>query len=105
VPQGTALHDRARTAILDAAATIFAEQGEVASLADVALAAGVARPMLYRDGTLLRNLDPEALASIYGDLVIGAITRSTRGGFSAESASVLIVSIVLDGARQKDSAA
>jgi TetR/AcrR family transcriptional regulator, mexCD-oprJ operon repressor len=185
VPQGTALHDRARTAILDAAAIIFAEQSESASLADVALAAGVARSTLYRyfptrealltalaeagasevasrlaevlddsipvpealarvtrallaigvkyvaltvlrpkiddgtdsevagrlvelfrrgidDGTLRKNLDPEALAAIYGDLINGAITRSTRGGFSAESASVLIVSVLLNGARQKN---
>ena len=180
MPRGTALQDRARTTILDAAAKILAERGDAVSLADVANAAGVARSTLYRyfptrdallaaltetgarevesrlaevldsaipipdalarltrallavgtkyialttlrpkpddsgnsglatglvqlfrrgidDGTFRKDLDPAALASIYGDLVNGAITRSARSNTSVESASALIVSIILDG--------
>jgi TetR/AcrR family transcriptional regulator, mexCD-oprJ operon repressor len=183
MPRGTALQDRARTAILDAAATILAARGEAATLADVAQAAGVARSTLYRyfptrdalltalaeagarevdsrlaeladasipvpealarltrallavgtkyialttlrpkpdgatdseltgrlaqlfrrgsdEGTLRKNLDPEALARMYGDLINGAITRSATTSASAESASALIVSVLIDGAKQ-----
>jgi TetR/AcrR family transcriptional regulator, mexCD-oprJ operon repressor len=181
MPRGTALQDRARTAILDAAATILAAQRE-ASLGDIAQAAGVARSTLYRyfptrdalltaltetgarevdsrlaevmdssipvpealarltrdllavgakyialttlrpktdkaadteltdrlvqlfrrgidDGTLRKNFEPEALASIYGDLINGAITRSARSSARIESASALIVSVLLDGVK------
>jgi TetR/AcrR family transcriptional regulator, mexCD-oprJ operon repressor len=183
VPRGTTLRDRARTAILDAAATILAERGEAAGLADIARSAGIARSTLYRyfstrealltalaeagarevesrlaevlddsvpapealaritrallavgtkyvalttlrpkpddgieteltdrlvqlfrrgidDGTLRKNLDPEALAGIYGDLVNGAITRSVGGSAGVESASLLIVNVLLDGVKQ-----
>jgi TetR/AcrR family transcriptional regulator, mexCD-oprJ operon repressor len=43
-----ALRERVATAILEAAATALAEQGEQASMSDVAAAAGVARATLYR---------------------------------------------------------
>lgn len=182
MPQGAALQDRARTAILDAAATILARQGEAASLADVALAAGVSRSTLYRyfstrdalltalaeagareiesrlaeladssvpvpealarltrvllgvgtkyvalttlrpkaddatqteltrhvvqlfrrgidDGTLRGEFDPQALASIYGDLLNGAIARSARSGVSVEVASDLILKVLLEGTK------
>jgi TetR/AcrR family transcriptional repressor of mexCD-oprJ operon len=172
--------------MLDAAATILAERGEMASLADVARAAGVARSTLYRyfptrdtllaalaesganevgsriaeavdgdipvpealarltrallavgtkyvaltalrpkpdeannveltsrlvqlfrrgidEGTLRKGLDPEALASIYGDLLGGAIIRSATGSVSAETASILIVNVLLDGVKQTPS--
>ncbi len=52
------------------------------------------------DGTLRKNLEPEALASIYGDLVNGAITHCSRSSTSTEEASALIVSVLLDGAKQ-----
>lgn len=42
------LHDRSAAAILDAAATVLAEQGGAANMADVAEAAGVGRATLYR---------------------------------------------------------
>ena len=170
-------------AILDAAATTLAAQGEAATLGDVARAAGVARSTLYRyfptrealltalaaegarnidsrlaemmessipvpealarltralltvgakyvalttmrpkppgatnteltsrlaqlfrrginDGTLRKDLDPQALASIYGDLVNGAITRSATNSTRTEQASALILSVLLDGAKQ-----
>ncbi len=183
MPRGTALQDRARTAILDAAATILAERGEAANLGDVAQAAGVARSTLYRyfpnrdalvtalaetgarevesrlrevaddstpvpealarltrallavgtkyvalaalrpkpddsvdgeltshivqlfrrgidDGTLRNNLDPEALARIYGDLVNGAIVRAARNSTSVEKMSDVIVNVLLDGTKR-----
>lgn len=43
-----ALHDRVAAGILDIAATVLAEQGEAASMAGIATAAGVARATLYR---------------------------------------------------------
>jgi TetR/AcrR family transcriptional repressor of mexCD-oprJ operon len=43
-----ALQERVATAILDAAARVFAEHGENASMTDVANAAGVARATVYR---------------------------------------------------------
>ena len=51
------------------------------------------------DGTLRRDLDPDALARIYGDLINGAITRLARTNTGIETASALIVSVLLDGAR------
>ena len=44
----TTLHARVSAAILEAAATVLAERGEQASMADVATAAGVARATVYR---------------------------------------------------------
>jgi TetR/AcrR family transcriptional repressor of mexCD-oprJ operon len=44
----TALHARVSAAILEAAAAVLAEQGEQASMADVAVAAGMARATVYR---------------------------------------------------------
>jgi TetR/AcrR family transcriptional repressor of mexCD-oprJ operon len=43
-----ALRERVATAILEAAAAVLAEQGEQASMSDVAAAAGVARATVYR---------------------------------------------------------
>ncbi len=42
------MRDHVAEAILDAAAAVFAERGEAASMADVAEAAGVGRATLYR---------------------------------------------------------
>jgi TetR/AcrR family transcriptional repressor of mexCD-oprJ operon len=44
----TTLHARVSAAILEAAAAVLAEQGEQASMADVAAAAGMARATVYR---------------------------------------------------------
>jgi TetR/AcrR family transcriptional regulator, mexCD-oprJ operon repressor len=44
----TTLHARVSGAILEAAATVLAERGEQASMADVAGAAGMARATVYR---------------------------------------------------------
>jgi TetR/AcrR family transcriptional repressor of mexCD-oprJ operon len=44
----TTLHARVTAAILEAAAAVLAEQGEQASMADVAAAAGMARATVYR---------------------------------------------------------
>jgi TetR/AcrR family transcriptional regulator, mexCD-oprJ operon repressor len=44
----TTLHARVSAAILEAAAAVFAERGEQASMADVAAAAGMARATVYR---------------------------------------------------------
>ncbi len=52
------------------------------------------------DGTLRKNLDPEALARIYGDLVDGAIVRATRNSTSVEKMSDAIVNVLLDGTRR-----
>jgi TetR/AcrR family transcriptional repressor of mexCD-oprJ operon len=49
------------------------------------------------DGTLRKDLDPEALARIYGDLINGAVTRLARTSSGIETASALIVSVLLDG--------
>jgi AcrR family transcriptional regulator len=43
-----ALRDRIAAGILDAAATVFAERGETASMTEIAEAAGVGRATLYR---------------------------------------------------------
>ena len=44
----TTLRARVSSAILEAAATVLAERGEQASMADVAAAAGMARATVYR---------------------------------------------------------
>jgi AcrR family transcriptional regulator len=48
VTRSATLRDHVATAILDAAAVVFAEHGEAASMADVATTAGVGRTTLYR---------------------------------------------------------
>lgn len=50
------------------------------------------------DGTLRRDIDPEGLALMYGDLINGAITRSAAGDSDLEDASAAIVSLLIDGA-------
>jgi TetR/AcrR family transcriptional regulator, mexCD-oprJ operon repressor len=48
VGTGAGLRDRVAAGILDAAAAVLAERGDAASMADVAVAAGVGRATLYR---------------------------------------------------------
>jgi TetR/AcrR family transcriptional repressor of mexCD-oprJ operon len=48
VTRGGALRDRVSTAILNSAASVFAERGDGASMDEIAEAAGVARATLYR---------------------------------------------------------
>ncbi len=52
------------------------------------------------EGTIRKDLDPEVLANIYGDLIKGAIPRFAGRSASVESTSALIVSLLLDGAKQ-----
>lgn len=47
-PNQTTLYARVSAAILEAAAAVLAERGEQASMADVAVAAGMARATVYR---------------------------------------------------------
>jgi TetR/AcrR family transcriptional repressor of mexCD-oprJ operon len=46
--RGKALRDRTATAIIDSAAAIMAEQGDAASMNEIAGAAGISRATLYR---------------------------------------------------------
>lgn len=66
------LHDRVAKAILDAAADVLAEQGTDASMADIAVAAGVGRTTLYRyfpnREVLIRALTQVAFTEIVGEL-------------------------------------
>jgi TetR/AcrR family transcriptional regulator, mexCD-oprJ operon repressor len=48
MPQGPQIRAQVTSAILDAAASVLAERGDTASMADVAAAAGVGRATLYR---------------------------------------------------------
>ena len=74
-----ALQERVATAILDAAARVFAEQGENASMADVAAAAGVARATVYRyfprRETLLARLAELAAADACNRLASARISE------------------------------
>lgn len=51
------------------------------------------------DGTLRKGLDPDALARIYGDLINGAVARLVGTSPDIEGTSALIVSLLLDGAK------
>lgn len=68
-----ALRDRIAAAVLEAAAVVLAEQGEAASMADIAAAAGVGRATLYRyfptREVLLRALAQAAVDKISDRLV------------------------------------
>jgi AcrR family transcriptional regulator len=73
--------DRTAVAILDAAASVFSEQGTAANLADVAAAAGVSRATLYRyypnRDALLRALGAHALNELAGRLNDAGLERAT----------------------------
>ncbi|RSN52769.1 MULTISPECIES: TetR/AcrR family transcriptional regulator [Actinomadura] len=89
--RSTVRPDRVRAGILDAAATVLAEDGEQASMADIARAAGVARATLDRyfpdRDALLRSLYEAAFADLGERLAAArldavsteeAIARTTR---------------------------
>jgi len=73
--------DRTASAILDAAAHVFSEQGTAASLADVAAAAGVSRATLYRyypnREALLKALGAHALTELASRLDDAGLERAT----------------------------
>jgi AcrR family transcriptional regulator len=73
--------DRTASAILDAAAQVFSEQGTAANLADVAAAAGVSRATLYRyypnREALLRALAAHALTELGSRLNDAGLERAT----------------------------
>ena len=73
--------DRTASAILDAAAHVFSEQGTAANLADVAAAAGVSRATLYRyypnREALLNALAAHALNELASRLNDAGLERAT----------------------------
>ena len=86
------LRDRITIGILDTAATVLAERGDSASMADIAEAAGVSRATLYRyfpsRDALVRGLEDTAVAALNDKLadaeldtvpVREAVARLTRG--------------------------
>ncbi|QFG19823.1 TetR/AcrR family transcriptional regulator [Actinomadura sp. WMMB 499] len=96
--RSTVVRDHVRAGILDAAASVLAERGEQASMADIARAAGVARATLDRyfpdRGALLRSLYETAFADLTARLADAdldsvsteeAIARMTRATIAAIS--------------------
>src|SRR5690349_7184916 len=71
----TTLRSRVSSAILEAAATVLAERGEQASMADVAAAAGMARATVYR---YFPNRD--ALFEALGRLAVEEAGERLRAG-------------------------
>jgi AcrR family transcriptional regulator len=79
-PTGAPRHDRTATAILDAAAHLFSEEGRNANMADVAAAAGISRATLYRyyphKEALLEALAAYALADAARRLADAGLERA-----------------------------
>jgi AcrR family transcriptional regulator len=77
---GAPRHDRTATAILDAAARLFSEEGANANMADVAAAAGISRATLYRyyphREALLEALAAYALADAASRLADAGLERA-----------------------------
>jgi AcrR family transcriptional regulator len=80
-PKTAPRFDRTATAILDAAAHVFSDQGTAANLADVAAAAGVSRATLYRyypnREALLNALTAHALTELASRLNDAGLERAT----------------------------
>jgi AcrR family transcriptional regulator len=74
------LTERTESAILEAAATVFAEHGAGASMAEVAAAAGIGRATLYRHfpsrEALLEALSAAAIAEMAGRLAEAGLERA-----------------------------
>jgi AcrR family transcriptional regulator len=77
--RGPLIRAQVSSAIIDAAASIFAEHGDTASMADVASAAGVGRATLYRyfgcREELLRAIAVAAIADLEGRLAEAGLDR------------------------------
>lgn len=104
VARSPALQDHIAAAILDQAAKVFADHQENASLADIALVAGVARSTLYRyfpnRDALVQALAERALRELQVRIqeaeldtlpVPEAIARITRGFIATGSKYVALV--------------
>ena len=104
VARSSALQDHIAAAILDQAAKVFADHQENASLADIALVAGVARSTLYRyfpnREALVQALAERALRELQVRIqeaeldtlpVPEAIARITRGFIATGSKYVALV--------------
>jgi len=104
VARSSALQDHIAAAILDQAAKVFADHQENASLADIALVAGVARSTLYRyfpnRDALVQALAERALRELQVRIqeaeldtlpVPEAIARITRGFIATGSKYVALV--------------
>ncbi|HWD84699.1 MAG TPA: TetR family transcriptional regulator [Solirubrobacteraceae bacterium] len=80
-PKTAPRFDRTATAILDAAAHVFSEQGTAVNLADIAAAAAISRATLYRyypnREALLKALAAHALAELAHRLNDAGLERAT----------------------------
>src|SRR5437879_7590870 len=98
--------NRTAAGILEAAAAVFAEHGESASMADIATASGVGRATLYRyfptREELLRGLVDAALAELRERIadaeldtvpVAVGLARLTRGFLAAGSTYSALASV------------
>src|ERR1700683_663638 len=94
--QAQKVRDHVSAAILDAAASVIAEHGEAASMADVAEAAGVGRATLYRyfasREDLMRALVKAAIDDASGRLVDADLENVPVPEALARLARVLVVS-------------
>jgi TetR/AcrR family transcriptional repressor of mexCD-oprJ operon len=94
--QAQKVRDHVSAAILDAAASVIAEHGEAASMADVAEAAGVGRATLYRyfasREDLMRALTKAAIDDASGRLVDADLENVPVPEALARLARVLVVS-------------
>ncbi len=79
----TDTRSRKRAAILDAAETVFGAQGfQKTSMSDIAVAAGVSRPLLYRyfhDKAGLLNAVVERVLREWNEVLLAEAARNTPG--------------------------
>lgn len=106
VVRGKSQHDRVATAILDAAATVLAERGDAASMAEVAAAAGVGRSTLWRyfanreqllealtQAAVAELADRVAEANLSAATVADGLARITRAVLGAASKYRVLVRV------------